>query len=159
MILFFDSPEQLHNIALNFRTMELLGFSRAVIRDRHQVFLREPTKGWLRKANKLSGGAYHKLELEILDEVQGLDFLRNYKGRLIATDFCEGSHSMDQFEFQESDCLVIGGEGGGFQSCVSDLCSHRVHIPTQGLTQSFNVSVAVGILLYKARQDLQKACK
>lgn len=156
MILYFDSPEQLHNIALNFRTMELLGFQKAVVRDRHAVFLREKTKGWLRKANKLSGGAFHKLDLVVLDEHEGLEFLKSYQGRLIATDFCEGSISMDSFQFRATDCLVIGGEGGGFQAAVSELCPSRVHIPTLGQTQSFNVSVAVGILLYKAQHDLQK---
>lgn len=157
MILFFDSPEQLHNIALNFRTMELLGFSEVVVRDRHGLFLREQTKGWLRKANKLSGGAIHHLKMTILDEKQGLDYLEQYKGRLIATDFAKGSISLEDFQFQEGDCLVFGGEGGGFQELVSSKCGFRVHIPTVGQTQSFNVAVATGILLYKASKDLTRS--
>ena len=50
-------------------------------------------------------------------------------------------------------CLVLGGEGSGLHRLVRERCDALVAIPSVGHVDSFNVSVAAGILLYEVRRQ------
>jgi RNA methyltransferase, TrmH family len=45
--------------------------------------------------------------------------------------------------------LVVGNEGGGLTTPVRDRCDALVAVPMRGRTESLNVAVAAGILLYE----------
>ncbi len=45
--------------------------------------------------------------------------------------------------------LVLGSEGKGISRLLLDKCDRLIKIPAQGNIDSFNVSVAAGILLYE----------
>lgn len=49
--------------------------------------------------------------------------------------------------------LVLGAEGKGLRPLVRRACDGAVAIPLRGRTESLNVSVAAGILLYEARRQ------
>ncbi|NJL73267.1 MAG: RNA methyltransferase, partial [Candidatus Competibacteraceae bacterium] len=49
--------------------------------------------------------------------------------------------------------LVLGSEGAGVSRLLRDRCDGAVRIPTRGHVDSFNVSVACGILLYEVRRQ------
>lgn len=49
--------------------------------------------------------------------------------------------------------LVLGGEGSGMHRLVRERCDALVAIPSAGHVDSFNVSVAAGILLYEVRRQ------
>jgi 23S rRNA (guanosine2251-2'-O)-methyltransferase len=50
-------------------------------------------------------------------------------------------------------CLVMGSEGEGMRRLVRERCDRLVRIPSAGHVDSFNVSVAAGILLYEVRRQ------
>jgi 23S rRNA (guanosine2251-2'-O)-methyltransferase len=50
-------------------------------------------------------------------------------------------------------CLVMGSEGTGMRRLVREKCDFLVRVPAAGHVDSFNVSVAAGILLYEARRQ------
>ncbi len=50
-------------------------------------------------------------------------------------------------------CIVMGSEGSGMRRLVREKCDFLVRIPAAGHVDSFNVSVAAGILLYEARRQ------
>jgi len=50
-------------------------------------------------------------------------------------------------------CLVMGGEGSGMHRLVRERCDALVAIPSAGHVDSFNVSVAAGILMYEVRRQ------
>jgi 23S rRNA (guanosine2251-2'-O)-methyltransferase len=50
-------------------------------------------------------------------------------------------------------CLVLGGEGAGMHRLVRERCDALVAIPSIGHVDSFNVSVAAGILMYEVRRQ------
>ena len=49
--------------------------------------------------------------------------------------------------------LVIGSEGGGIRQLVRKMCDGLIRIPSSGHVDSFNASVAAGILMYEARRQ------
>lgn len=58
------------------------------------------------------------------------------------------------------DVVVVGSEGRGIYPKVLALCGERVTIPQQGLTQSLNLAVTVGIVLFEdLRQGITPASR
>jgi len=49
--------------------------------------------------------------------------------------------------------IVVGSEGSGLASSVSDACDERTSIPMPGPAESLNVSVAAGLLLFAAARS------
>jgi len=49
--------------------------------------------------------------------------------------------------------LILGSEGKGIRRLVKENCDFLVEIPAKGHVESFNVSVAAGILLYEIRRQ------
>ncbi|RPJ04259.1 MAG: 23S rRNA (guanosine(2251)-2'-O)-methyltransferase RlmB [Spirochaetaceae bacterium] len=49
--------------------------------------------------------------------------------------------------------LVLGSEGKGLHRLVSESCDSLLSIPAKGHVDSFNVSVAAGILMYEVRRQ------
>jgi len=49
--------------------------------------------------------------------------------------------------------LLLGSEGRGLGRLLRERCDELVAIPTRGHVDSFNVSVAAGILMYEARRQ------
>ncbi len=47
----------------------------------------------------------------------------------------------------------MGSEGAGLHRLVREKCDFLVSIPAAGHVDSFNVSVAAGILLFEARRQ------
>jgi 23S rRNA (guanosine2251-2'-O)-methyltransferase len=56
-------------------------------------------------------------------------------------------------DFKGRACIVMGSEGTGMRRLVREKCDFLVRIPAAGHVDSFNVSVATGILLYEARRQ------
>ncbi|MCL1818486.1 MAG: 23S rRNA (guanosine(2251)-2'-O)-methyltransferase RlmB, partial [Spirochaetaceae bacterium] len=56
-------------------------------------------------------------------------------------------------KFAQNTALVLGSEGAGISRLVGETCDELVRIPTRGHVDSFNVSVAGGILLYEIRRQ------
>jgi 23S rRNA (guanosine2251-2'-O)-methyltransferase len=50
-------------------------------------------------------------------------------------------------------CLVMGSEWEGMRRLVRERCDRLVRIPSAGHVDSFNVSVAAGILMYEVRRQ------
>ena len=61
--------------------------------------------------------------------------------------------SLQTVSFDGPVALVMGGEHRGLRRLVRERCDFLVRIPSRGRVDSFNVSVAAGILLYEIRRQ------
>ena len=61
--------------------------------------------------------------------------------------------SLGAQRFEGPVALVMGGEHRGLRRLVRERCDFLVRIPARGQVDSFNVSVAAGILLYEIRRQ------
>ena len=60
--------------------------------------------------------------------------------------------NVSELSFGKRLCLVMGSEGKGLSRLVRENCDKMVRIPSGGHIDSFNVSVACGILLHEVRR-------
>jgi tRNA G18 (ribose-2'-O)-methylase SpoU len=56
---------------------------------------------------------------------------------------------LPRFAFRPDDVIVFGSEGLGIRPEVLALCDERVTIPQRGMTDSVNLAVSVGIVLFE----------
>ncbi len=52
--------------------------------------------------------------------------------------------------------LILGSEGSGVSKILTDKSDSIIRIPASGHVDSFNVSVAAGILMYEAVRQMNK---
>jgi 23S rRNA (guanosine2251-2'-O)-methyltransferase len=64
-----------------------------------------------------------------------------------------GGELLDRVRFEGRTALVLGAEGSGLRRLVRERCDALVRIPARGHVDSFNVSVAAGILMYEIRRQ------
>ncbi len=64
-----------------------------------------------------------------------------------------GATAAHRTELSGRVCLVLGSEGEGMHRLVRERCDGAVAIPSVGHVDSFNVSVAAGILMYEVRRQ------
>lgn len=83
-----------------------------------------------------------------------LEQLKQFGFHLIAAQKNSASIPVWDYHFPPFSCVIIGNEESGVKYSFTKLIDQFVHIPQHGRTESFNASVAGGILLYEI--DRQK---
>jgi tRNA (guanosine-2'-O-)-methyltransferase len=73
--------------------------------------------------------------------------LKNQGFQLVATTLSERSHSFYDLDFNKPYALILGNEKDGVSPIAQEMADHHVLIPTVGLSQSFNVSVAAALMM------------
>lgn len=101
-------------------------------------------------AVKTSAGAL--LTLPVCREhnlTQTLRFLKSSGFKIVAATE-KGDYDYTKADFSSPTCLIMGAEDKGVSYDNLALCDEWVKIPLFGSIESLNVSVAAGILIYKA---------
>ena len=65
----------------------------------------------------------------------------------------EAQKAYTELDWTKPSALMLGPESTGFSAEALDQAEHRVRIPMKGETESLNVSVAAGILLFEAARQ------
>ena len=102
--------------------------------------------------SKASAGAVEHLRVAVVTNLSR--YLNEVKGPdLWVWGAAGGGSPMWEVDLTGSLALVFGAEGKGLRPLVRRACDGAVSIPLLGRTDSLNVSVAAGILLYEARRQ------
>jgi tRNA (guanosine-2'-O-)-methyltransferase len=80
--------------------------------------------------------------------------LRERGFKIVATSLDPKSIPLDQYTLTEKTSLWFGTEEEGLSQTVLDSADEHVHIPMDGFTQSFNISVSAAVCLYELRRKL-----
>lgn len=95
-------------------------------------------------------GAIFKLPImQDVDEEQLLAFCRR-TGRVLLGTAPQGTVSYEQAPYGQPAVLAFGNEGNGLSETILRQCSDVLTIPMRSNTESLNLSMSVGIVLYKA---------
>lgn len=102
--------------------------------------------------NRVSSGASAYVPLAVVANIRtALETLKENGFWIFGADM-EGEPAPAK-DMKGRTCIVMGSEGSGMRRLVREKCDFLVRIPAAGHVESFNVSVAAGILLYEARRQ------
>ncbi len=132
-------PSDMGNLGTICRTMLAFGFKNlALIKPAADIF--DP------KVIRASMGAVFHLNFEYFEtfvEYNGKSKHNNYPFML------KGTKILDEVEFKEPYTLIFGNEGKGLEKKFYET-GESITIPQKSDVDSLNLSVAVGIVLYRA---------
>jgi len=61
--------------------------------------------------------------------------------------------NFNDIDFTEPAAIVMGSEEKGIYPALLKICDEKIKIPMAGGFESFNVSIATGIMLYEAMKQ------
>lgn len=149
---FLYAPQDFRNLCAITRTLEVLGHREVHVFDPWRLIRERYGKARTRQMRDISGGAFEKVRWDRVEEP--LSFLRAFSGRVVATVADVAASPLTNFSFRPDDLLLFGGESQGLPNEVEALAGASVTIPSNGQTQSLNLGVAVGIVVFEAGRQL-----
>jgi tRNA G18 (ribose-2'-O)-methylase SpoU len=156
MHVFLDAPQHFEHVCVIARTLEALGIRRCFVYDPHRLIRARYGKSRTRRLKNVSAGAFFRVAFERIEDPYS--FLAAWPGRKVATVPDQDAAPLTSFGFRAGDVVVFGSDGRGIDPKLLALCGERVTIPQQGVTQSLNLAVAVGIVLFEGlRQGVAPA--
>lgn len=132
-----------HNIHAIIRTSECFGL---------QDFYNIPFKGNLKKNRSVTRGALQWTHIyEFLDEkdpiVSCIEHLKSIGYKVYATSSnLESTYTPQTLPIDDKVAIIMGNEHLGVSEKALDLSDGVIEIPMYGFTESFNVSVAAGLI-------------
>ncbi|MBC6995734.1 23S rRNA (guanosine(2251)-2'-O)-methyltransferase RlmB [Neolewinella lacunae] len=143
LLLLLDGVTDVRNLGAIARSAEVCGGHALIIPQKNSA-------GLTADAVKSSAGAL--LRLPVCREkslVNTVELLRMSGVQVIASDL-QAETYLHELKLTEPLCIVMGAEGEGISEGVGRAADVRFRIPQAGDINSFNVSVAAGILLWEA---------
>lgn len=144
---------QPHNASAVMRSCECFGIQNLhVIENRYEYTLnRDVAMGsskWI---------SLHRYRDKLADNTRVcMERLRKQGFRIVATSLDPDSVPLDRYPLPEKTSLWFGTEEEGLSQTVLEEADEHVHIPMEGFTQSFNISVSAALCLYELRRKLDE---
>jgi tRNA G18 (ribose-2'-O)-methylase SpoU len=149
---FLHAPQDFRNLCAISRTLEVFGHTECLVFDPHRLIRERYGKSRTREQRVVSSGAFQKMSWQRIEEPER--FAQTYAGRLVATVAAEGATELTRYPFRDSDVLVFGSESHGLPDTLVAGCAGTVTIASHGQTQSLNLAVAVGVVLFECQRQL-----
>jgi len=146
LFVMLDGITDIRNIGAIARSAVCCGAQALIIPDKGSGALNE-------EAMKSSAGALEKIHIcRVNSLLKTIDDL-HLNGFKIFTSQIKGTKKVYELNFAEPCCIVLGSEDKGVQPYLSKAADEHFTIPMEGDFNSFNVSVAAGIILYEAMKQ------
>ncbi len=140
-ILILDKVQDPGNLGALMRSANAFGF-KTIILNIGSVDI------YNSKVIRASQGAIFKLNFRYENLVSYLDELKDYK--VYGTNVVNGI-SLNEVKKEEKMAIILGNEGNGISNEVAEKINKNIYIPIKD-TESLNVSVAGGIIMYELRE-------
>lgn len=143
-VLILDGIQDPRNLGAIFRSAECIGIKNIIVPQKRSVNITDAV--W-----KTSMGAIAHLNICRINNLQhAILKLKEKSFKIVATDVnTEANINDEQYNFPLA--LIIGNEHEGVSRNLLSQCDIKVKIPMRGNIQSFNVSVAAGIIMYEIK--------
>jgi tRNA (cytidine/uridine-2'-O-)-methyltransferase len=151
---FLYAPQDFRNLCVIARTLEVLGYGECLVFDPERLVRERYGKSRTREARVVSAGAFEQIRWVRVEEPAA--FLAADAGRAVATVADASAPRLEDFRFTEADLLVFGSESRGLPPDVVAACGATVTIPARGVTQSLNLAVSLGIVLFEQRRQTRR---
>jgi 23S rRNA (guanosine2251-2'-O)-methyltransferase len=145
LVLVLDGVTDVHNLGALVRSADLFGVDAVIV----------PGRGSAKDSDivaKVSSGASAFVPLfEVTNLVRALGRLKDAGFWIYGADM--DGQPAPRTKLNGNTVLVLGSEGKGISRLVRETCDALVCVPVRGHVDSFNVSVAGGILMYEIRRQ------
>ncbi len=141
LLVLLDHLTDPHNVGAIIRSAEVLGAHGVVTETRRSA----PLSAVVVKTS--AGATSHLPVVQVVNLPQTIERLKERNVWVYGAD-ADASQTPEQVDWDRDAAIVIGSEGSGLRRLVRERCDDTVHIPTRGVVQSLNASVAAGILIY-----------
>ena len=149
LILIADGIMDPQNLGALIRTAHCFGANGVVIPS-HRASPITPA------AVKASAGAVRHIPVAMAVNIgQAIEVLKEHQYWIYGAD-AKAETELAEIRFEGSIALVVGSEGKGIRPSVRQKCDFLFSVPMVGEINSLNVSVATGIVLYKAFDALKR---
>ncbi len=145
-----DNVRSLWNVGSIFRTADACGVEEMKLCGITGCPPRPQIAKTALGAEQVVGWSYRADPLVALDELRAAGY------RPVAIEKTERSRPLDEMDWPERTCLVIGNEVAGITPLMLESVSLHAHIPMLGVKDSFNVAVAFGIAAHHASRGLHR---
>lgn len=148
-----ENVYQSHNASAIIRTCEALGFQDVYVYERKNSF--SPNDEIALGAEKWL--SIHKYNQQQKPFAHVVDALKSKGYRIVATTLHHESVNLYDFSLDKGKCVFLfGTEKEGLSSEAIELADEYLKIPIYGFTESFNVSVSVGIIMSHIARELRQ---
>lgn len=146
LFLMLDGVTDVRNIGAIARSAVCCGAQAIIIPDKGVGALNE-------EAMKSSAGALELIHIcRVNSLLKAVDTL-HLNGIKVFTSEMRAEENVFDLPFTDPCCVIMGDEGKGVQPYLAKAADHFFRIPMAGSFDSFNVSVASGIILYEAMKQ------
>lgn len=146
LFVMLDGITDVRNIGGIARTAVCCGAQAIIIPDKGVGALNE-------EAMKSSAGALEKINIcRVSSLLKAIDDL-HWNGIKVFTSVMHAETKVFEMNFKDPCCIIMGSEEKGVQPYLSKSADTVFSIPMAGEFDSFNVSVATGIILYEAMKQ------
>ncbi len=149
LFVILDGVTDVGNFGAIARSVECLGAHAIIIPSQGSAQINA-------EAMKASAGALNRV-LVCREKSLGaaIEFLKTNGIRIYGTEM-KNSSEISKADFKVPCAIVMGAEGYGISKPILAQCDERVRIPMVGKTESLNVSVSTGIVLYEVLKQREK---
>jgi 23S rRNA (guanosine2251-2'-O)-methyltransferase len=146
LLLILDGITDVRNFGAIARSAEISGVGALIQPSKGSAHINE-------ESLKTSAGALTRIPVcRESSLVTTVEFLQNSGVQVVASDLT-GKKKIFEVDFTLPTAIVLGSEGEGVSEGVLRKVNERFIIPQVGTTDSFNVSVAAGIMLYETMRQ------
>jgi len=146
LFLMLDGVTDVRNIGGMARTAVCCGAQALIIPDKGVGAINE-------EAMKASAGALEKIHVcRVGSLLKTIDDLHLNDIRVFVSAM-KREKRLEDIDFKGPCCVVMGSEGKGVQPYIAKAADEQFSIAMSGAFDSFNVSVAAGIILYEAMKQ------
>lgn len=149
IIVMLDDVQDPGNLGTILRTVDSIGLNQIIVS-------KGTADSFNSKVVRSTMGAIFRLKIiEEEDLIKTIKELRKHHFKLLVTSL-QTENSIYDIDFSKK-IIVIGNEANGVSKEIQDLADEKAKIPMLGRTESLNVSVAAGIVMYEyVRQKITR---
>ena len=152
LIVVLEEPEKPGNIGALYRTAAAAKIDAIIISNPKTDFYNP-------NSIRSSLGDIFKIPTAIESNENVVSFLKKREFNILTTFIKKDSVRYDKFDYQLPCALVIGSESEGLSNFWSKVANENLVIPMAKTSNSLNLSVSAGILIYEAARKNNKLDK
>lgn len=148
IIVAIDDVQDPGNIGTILRTVDSVGLSQVLV-SKGTADIYNP------KVVRSTMGAIFRIKIIECEDLESiLKEIKKHKFKIVVSSL-QTENSIYNINYNKK-VIVIGNEANGVKERIQSLADEKIKIPMLGKTESLNVSVATGVILYEyVRQKLQ----